>query len=51
MDTLDSAVSTWNSLSSLVAYLEEFVSDVDMQRQDETAITAERDSIEIQRSK
>jgi hypothetical protein len=51
MVTLDSAVSTWSYLSFLVAYLEEFVSDVDMQRQDETATTAERDSIEIQRSK
>lgn len=48
--TPDSAVSTWNCLSFPVAYQAEFVSDVDMQRQDEIAITAERVSIVIQRS-
>lgn len=51
MDMRGSAVSTWSCLSFLVAYLVEFVSDVDMLRPGETATTAEKDSIEIQRSK
>lgn len=50
MATPDNAASTWSCLSFLVAYQVEFVSDVDMLRRVAIAITAERVSIEIQRS-
>lgn len=50
MATPDNAASTWNCSSFLVAYQVEFVSDVDMLRRVAIAITAERVSIEIQRS-